>query len=257
MSGSLVTDAGQTIVSGALPLALGLAALAGLVSFASPCVLPLVPGSLGFVSGMAAGDRASSRRWRTAVGALLFVAGFTAVFVLMALFVTSVGRGLWEHKDLLMRLGGGLVIVLGLVFLGVGRSIGTQRDTRLRWRPRAGLLGAPVLGGIFALGWAPCTGPTLAAVLILATSTQGASSARGLALTVAYCLGLGIPFLLAAVAADRFAPVQRWLARHRRGIQVFGGVLLIAIGLLLVTGWWDWLTTWLQTELIDNFVVPL
>ena len=131
MSGSLVTDAGQTIVSGALPLALGLAALAGLVSFASPCVLPLVPGYLGFVSGMAAGDRASSRRWRTAVGALLFVAGFTAVFVLMALFVTSVGRGLWEHKDLLMRLGGGLVIVLGLVFLGVGRSIGTQRDTRL------------------------------------------------------------------------------------------------------------------------------
>ena len=244
MSGSLVTDAGQTIVSGALPLALGLAALAGLVSFASPCVLPLVPGYLGFVSGMAAGDRASSRRWRAAVGALLFVAGFTAVFVLMALFVTSVGRGLWEHKDLLMRLGGGLVIVLGLVFLGVGRSIGTQRDTRLRWRPRAGLLGAPVLGGIFALGWAPCTGPTLAAVLILA-------------LTVAYCLGLGIPFLLAAVAADRFAPVQRWLARHRRGIQVFGGVLLIAIGLLLVTGWWDWLTTWLQTELIDNFVVPL
>ena len=114
-----------------------------------------------------------------------------------------------------------------------------------------------MLGGIFALGWAPCTGPTLAAVLILATSTQGASSARGLALTVAYCLGLGIPFLLAAVAADRFAPVQRWLARHRRGIQVFGGVLLIAIGLLLVTGWWDWLTTWLQTELIDNFVVPL
>ena len=102
MSGSLVTDAGQTIVSGALPLALGLAALAGLVSFASPCVLPLVPGYLGFVSGMAAGDRASSRRWRTAVGALLFVAGFTAVFVLMALFVTSVGRGLWEHKDLLM-----------------------------------------------------------------------------------------------------------------------------------------------------------
>ena len=94
-------------------------------------------------------------------------------------------------------------------------------------------------------------------MLILATSTQGASSARGLALTVAYCLGLGIPFLLAAVAADRFAPVQRWLARHRRGIQVFGGVLLIAIGLLLVTGWWDWLTTWLQTELVDNFVVPL
>ena len=94
-------------------------------------------------------------------------------------------------------------------------------------------------------------------LIILATSTQGASSARGLALTVAYCLGLGIPFLLAAVAADRFAPVQRWLARHRRGIQVFGGVLLIAIGLLLVTGWWDWLTTWLQTELVDNFVVPL
>ena len=230
-----MTDAGQTIVSGALPLALGLAALAGLVSFASPCVLPLVPGYLGFVSGMAAGDRASSRRWRTAVGALLFVAGFTAVFVLMALFVTSVGRGLWEHKDLLMRLGGGLVIVLGLVFLGVGRSIGTQRDTRLRWRPRAGLLGAPVLGGIFALGWAPCTGPTLAAVLILATSTQGASSARGLALTVAYCLGLGIPFLLVAVGADKVAARLRWFTRHDVAVSTLSGAALILIGFGMIT----------------------
>ena len=159
----LVTDAGQTIVSGALPLALGLAALAGLVSFASPCVLPLVPGYLGFVSGMAAGDRASSRRWRTAVGALLFVAGFTAVFVLMALFVTSVGRGLWEHKDLLMRLGGGLVIVLGLVWVMLIPL------TQVSTRPRRLSVGRRAVGAVLV---------TALAFGVAAPSAIGARYAR-------------------------------------------------------------------------------
>ena len=218
-------------------------------------MLPLVPGYLGFVSGMAAGDRASSRRWRTAVGALLFVAGFTAVFVLMALFVTSVGRGLWEHKDLLMRLG-----ATWSSSWAWSSSGGPLDRHPARHPPALAASGRVARGsrarGIFALGWAPCTGPTLAAVLILATSTQGSIQRPRTGPHRCLLPGPGHPLPARRRGRRPVRPV-RWLARHRRGIQVFGGVLLIAIGLLLVTGWWDWLTTWLQTELIDNFVVPL
>jgi len=248
---------GDTIATGALPLALAVALLAGLVSFASPCVLPLVPGYLGYVTGLSGEALADRSRPRLLLGALLFVLGFTTVFIVMTLFVSTIGSALVEHRLLLMRVGGIVVILMGLVFLGVGSSVGTQRQVQVRWRPRAGLVGAPLLGGVFAIGWVPCLGPTIAAVLVLASATEGASPARSVALTAAYCLGLGLPFLLAAGAAERFAPIQRWLLRHRRGIQWFGGGLLVLVGLLLVTGLWQSVTTWLQAELVNSWQLPL
>lgn len=250
-----VVAASDTVVSGALPLAVAVAALAGLVSFASPCVLPLVPGFLGYVSGLT-GD-AQRRRGRTVLGALLFVAGFTAVFVLGSVFVTGAGRVLVEERELLMRVGGVLVVLMGLVFVGVGARWGTQREVKVRWRPRAGLLGAPLLGAVFALGWAPCTGPTLAAVLVMATASQDPEVARGAGLAVAYGLGLGLPFVLVAAGLDRAGRVSGWLRRHTRTIQLVGGAMLVVVGVLLVTGVWQDLNTWLQAELVSGFEVAL
>jgi cytochrome c-type biogenesis protein len=248
-----VLAASDTVTSGALPLAVVVAALAGLVSFASPCVLPLVPGFLGYVTGLTGEPLADRSRSRMVTGALLFVVGFTAVFVVGSIFVTTAGRALIEHRTLLLRVGGVLVILMGLVFLGVG----TQRQAKIAWRPRAGLAGAPVLGAVFALGWAPCTGPTLAAVLVMATATQDPQVGRSVLLATAYGLGLGLPFVLIAAGLDRAGRASGWLRRHQRGIQVFGGVMLVLVGLLMVTGAWQDLNTWLQTELVSQFRVSL
>ena len=248
-----VLAAGDTVTSGALPLAVVVAALAGLVSFASPCVLPLVPGFLGYVTGLTGEPLAEKSRSRMVTGALLFVVGFTAVFVVGSIFVTTAGRALIEHRTLLLQVGGVLVILMGLVFLGVG----SQRQAKIAWRPRAGLAGAPVLGAVFALGWAPCTGPTLAAVLVMATATQDPQVGRSVLLATAYGLGLGLPFVLIAAGLDRAGRASGWLRRHQRGIQVFGGVMLVLVGLLMVTGAWQDINTWLQTELVNNFRVSL
>jgi cytochrome c-type biogenesis protein len=248
-----VLAAGDTVTSGALPLAVTVAALAGLVSFASPCVLPLVPGFLGYVTGLTGEPLADRSRGRMVTGALLFVVGFTAVFVLGSIFVTTAGRALVEHRTVLMRAGGLLVVFMGLVFLGVGG----QREARVRWRPRAGLAGAPVLGAVFALGWAPCTGPTLAAVLVMASATTDPQVARSVTLAVAYGLGLGLPFVLIAAGLDRAGRASGWLRRHQRTIQVVGGVLLVLVGLLMLTGVWEDLNRWLQSELVNGFRVGL
>ena len=247
----------DTVASGALPLAMLVALLAGLVSFASPCVLPLVPGFLGYVTGLSDTDVRSRRRSLLVLGALLFVAGFAAVFILSSIFITSVGRVFVAERELLMRVGGVVVILMALVFLGVGASRGTQARIAPTWRPRAGLLGAPVLGAVFGIGWTPCTGPTLAAVMALSASAVDPSPARATVLAAAYSLGLGLPFLLAAAGLERFGRVSAWLRRHQRSIHLFGGGLLLLVGILLVTGWWSSILASLMTRLVAGFEVPI
>lgn len=245
----MITALPDTVADGALPLAAVIAALAGLVSFATPCVLPLVPGYLGYVTGLSETSLEERSKGRMVLGTLLFIAGFSAVFIIASMFVASIGMVLIEQRQLLLRIGGALVIVMALVFLGMG----SQRTLRLPVKPATGLAGAPVLGAIFGLGWAPCVGPTLGAVLALSLTED--SLGRAVVLAIAYCVGLGLPFLLIAAAYERWAPVSSWLSRHQRGIQIFGGVLLLVVGLLLVTGAWDNLTAWLQRQLINDFEV--
>jgi cytochrome c-type biogenesis protein len=243
-------DVVDTVTAGALPVAFAVALLAGLVSFASPCVLPLVPGFLGYVTGLGDVALAQRARSRMVLGALLFVAGFSAVFIATTAFLASIGAALVEHRTLLMRLGGVLVILMALVFIGAG----SQRELRLHFKPAAGLAGAPVLGAIFGIGWAPCTGPTLGAVMLLATTTGDQQAVtRGVILAAAYCLGLGVPFLLIAAGFQRFGRISAALRRHQRGIQLLGGALLLAVGVLLVTGLWEDWTRMLQTGLVNGF----
>ena len=241
---------GAAVLSGPMIVALPIAFLAGLVSFASPCVLPLVPGYLGFVSGMAAGGDARGDvvrgtapgaptltevpRARLVGGVALFVAGFTAVFVAFGVLAGSLGSALATRADLLTRVLGFVVILMGLVFLGFGPL--ARLTARPGWTPRAGLWGAPLLGVVFGLGWTPCIGPTLVAVYTLAL--DGASAGRGAALSIAYCLGLGLPFLLVALYLDRSARALGFLRRHRVTVARIGGGLLVAVGVLLVTGLW-------------------
>jgi cytochrome c-type biogenesis protein len=222
--------------SGSLPLALLVSALAGFVSFASPCVLPLVPGYLGYVTGLTGVDLERQRRGRMFAGAALFVLGFTVVFVTLSAAFGGIGRLLIEHQLLLTRVFGVVTIALGLVF--VGWFPGSDREWRPRWRPAAGLLGAPLLGAVFGLGWIPCVGPTLGAVLALASSDQQASVTRGATLATAYCLGLGLPFLVTALAFGKLARVWSAVRRRQRLVQVAGGLLLVAVGVMLVTGAW-------------------
>lgn len=245
----LISD--SSIASGALPVAVAIAVLAGLVSFASPCVLPLVPGFLGYVTGLSDVALERRRRSRLVLGALLFVLGFSLVFTAGVVAASAVSSALRQHQALLTRAGGVVVIVLALVFLGVG----TQRTLKPRWKPAAGLAGAPLLGGVFAVGWAPCTGPTLGAIMALTAplSGDGQTIQRGVALAAAYCLGLGLPFLLIAAGYSRAGKVSAWLRRHQHGIQLTGGALLLTVGVLMVSGLWEGLLSWTQAHLVSGF----
>ncbi|HYO86898.1 MAG TPA: cytochrome c biogenesis CcdA family protein [Dermatophilaceae bacterium] len=246
----MISGPGDVAATGNLLLALVVAVLAGLVSFASPCVLPLVPGFLGYVTGAGAVPLEQRRRSRILLGAGLFVAGFSMVFLAATVLASVVGAALVQHRVLLSRVGGVIVIGLGLVFLGLSG----QRTVQPRWRPAAGLAGAPLLGMVFALGWTPCVGPTLGAILALAGNLagDGGQVARGALLGLGYCLGLGVPFLLIAAGWTRAARASGWLRRHHRGLQLLGGGMLVLVGVLLVTGWWDIMVVELQRRLVSS-----
>ncbi len=223
----------QVVLDGSLFLAILVALLAGLVSFLSPCVLPLVPGYLGYVSGSASAERG---RGRILIGAALFVLGFTAVFV--GLGAAFGGFGQLIHSSagrVLQTVLGALVIVFGFIMIGQVRW--AQFTAKLQWRPSIGLVGAPLLGVVFGLGWTPCIGPTLSSVLLL--SLDNASASRGIILTIAYSLGLGLPFIAIAAGFSWATRSVGFVKRHIRGFNITGGALLMALGLLLVTGLWN------------------
>lgn len=253
-------------ISGPLLLAGFLALAAGVVSFASPCSLPLVPGYLAYLAGLVGAEpppvggreetaRSRRGRWRVAGAALLFVLGFTVVFAMATVAVLGLSDAVLANEQLLQRIGGVVTVAMGLVFLGLVPRL--QFTARMRHRPQDGVWGAPLLGAVYAVGWTPCLGPTLTGVIAVASGTDvGPAMFRGLLLVAAYCLGLGLPFVLLAVGAQSAVRATEWLRRHVRRIQQIGGVFLIAIGLALVTGLWAEMIAWMRGP-IAGFTLPI
>lgn len=247
---------GDIVISGQLLLAIPIAALAGLVSFASPCVLPLVPGYLAYVGGASTVQRgkqaAKKDRARLVLGVVLFVLGFSVVFTAYGLAFGQLGSWLVQYGPLITQILGAVIIVMGLVFIGQVTVL--QRTVRPSWRPKTGLLGAPLLGIVFGIGWAPCVGPTLIAIQSLSFGTG--SPWRGALLSFVYCLGLGIPFIVLALGASWATKSVSFLRRHIRAINIVGGILLIIIGLLMVTGIWTSIIS-LLAGVMPNFAPAL
>ncbi len=224
-----------TVLSGSLLLALPVAAFAGLVSFFSPCVVPLLPGYLSYATGLSGADLEDGRRGRMVLGSALFVLGFTFVFVALGTLSGALGDLLWEYMTPISRVLGVVTILVGLAFIGLVPWL--QRDVRVHRVPAVGLAAAPLLGVLFGLGWTPCIGPTLAAVQTLAL-TEG-TAARGALLSVAYSLGLGLPFVIAGLTFRRMLGAVAWVRRHQVWVTRAGGAMLVLVGVLLVTGVWD------------------
>ena len=247
----LASSVQSSVQNGSALIAVPIAFAAGLLSFFSPCVLPLVPGYVAFLGG-ATGVEAvvparRNRPGRAVVGAVVFVLGFSLVYVSLGSVFGGLGHSLRDHQRVLQLAFGSFTILLGLLFAGwLPASSLLNRDVRLHWLPSATVGGAGILGVLFGIGWSPCTGPTLAAILGLADATPGASAWRGTLLLAVYCLGLGLPFLAAAVAADQMVSVSRFARRHTVLLLRVGGCLLVVIGVLEVTGTWTTLVQWLQ-----------
>ena len=292
----LASSVGQqfadTAVSGPILLGLLAAAVAGVVSFASPCVIPLVPGYISYLTGMSgasqsataaasgsgtlapgtpagaetsgtSGTRGTSagsadlRRTnlRVAGAALLFVLGFTVIFVLGSASIFGLVAALRVQARTLTIIGGIVTIIMGLAFMGLVPAL--QRDTRMAPKRWTTWVGAPLLGAVFALGWTPCLGPTLTAIISVSAGTQGMTATRGVLLIIAYCLGLGLPFVLVALGSARAMRGVDFLRRHSRRIQIIGGVLLVLVGIALVSGLWDIFVAWVQAAFITDTVLPI
>ena len=231
------------VTNGNLLVALAIALAAGFISFVSPCVLPLVPGYLGYIGGFTTEAERPGRR-RMLLGVGLFVLGFTIIFVGFGILFGTASLFVRAHLDLISRIAGVIVILLGLVFIGQFRFM--QRTIRPRWAVATGIAGAPLLGIVFGLGWAPCIGPTLSAVYAMSLG-DGGNPARGALLGLLFCIGLGLPFLLVALGFNWVSSSMTWLKRHIRLINLIGGGLLIVIGILMVTGLWhDIMSVWLS-----------
>jgi len=225
----------DTALDGSLLLAVPVALVAGLVSFFSPCVVPLLPGYLSYTTGLSGADLESARRGRMLAGSLLFVLGFSFVFVSFGALFGAVGDWLFRYQDQITVVLGAVTILVGIAFLGAVPWL--QRDFRVHRVPAVGLAAAPLLGVLFGLGWTPCIGPTLSAITTLAVNEGSAE--RGALLSFVYCLGLGLPFIVAALAYRRMLGAIGWVRRHQQWVTRFGGLMLIAVGVLLLTGWWD------------------
>jgi cytochrome c-type biogenesis protein len=246
-----VPGVGELVGDGQLLIALPIALLAGLLSFLSPCILPLVPGYLGYVGGLSGGDGKRDRS-RLVLGVSLFILGFTLVFVATNAAFGALGTWLFVYGDTITRFAGVVVILLGLVF--IGQFTFMQRDLKVNWMPATGVAGAPLLGIVFGLGWTPCLSPTLAA--ITAISFNGGSAWQGVILGVVYSLGLGIPFLLVAFGFGWVATSVAWIKKRIRVVNIVGGSMLVIIGVLMVTGLWS---RWMSQlgAVINVFVTPL
>ncbi|MDX6226522.1 MAG: cytochrome c-type biosis protein [Frankiales bacterium] len=262
LANTLLADGfADTINDGSLLLAVPIAFLVGLISFLSPCTLPLVPGYLSYVTGLSGADladdvdggRPGHRRSRVLMGSVLFVLGFTAVFVSLGALFGTLGATVQTHILIIERVLGVVTILLGVAFLGYIPLL--QREWRIHRLPQAGLMGAPLLGVAFGVGWAPCQGPTLGAIQTLAFSSGRAG--EGALLTAFYCAGLGLPFVITALAYRRAMGAFTVVKRHYRAVTVFGGVTMIVIGVLLVTGAWNDITIWMQVHMTNRFTTVI
>jgi len=237
----VIDNVGEIVFSGDLIIALPIAFLAGLLAFLSPCIIPLVPGYIAYVSGFAiTAEPTPADRRRVLLGILGFVAGMGAVFISLSVIFGTLGLLLIPYLDIVLRVSGIVLILLGVVFTGGIPAL--QGDFLPQWKTRAGVWGSPVLGIVFAIGWVPCVGPTLIAVQTLALSAH--DPARAAVLGVAYWLGLALPFVVVALLLGRILPALAWVRRYIKSINVAGGALLVGIGVLMVVGVWREFLSW-------------